>query len=66
VLLKKPGFEVISGSLDIEQTVKPATPRWWILSHWPRAWLVFVGVVTLAWAIALGWVAFVFVGWIFD
>jgi hypothetical protein len=52
-----------SGSLDIEQKspTEPATRVQRILALWPWAWLAFAGVVTLAWAIGLGWAAFAFV-----
>ena len=64
----KPVLEVISGSLDLKQTlpVQPATQTRRILAHWPWAWLALAGVVTIAWAIALGWAAFGFVQWIVD
>jgi hypothetical protein len=63
---KKPEFEVISGSLDIERKspIEPATRTGRILALWPWAWLAFAGAVTVAWAIALGGVAFAFVQWI--
>jgi hypothetical protein len=56
----------VSGSLDIEQKspIESATRLRRILALWPWAWLALAGVVTLAWAIALGWAAFAFVGWI--
>jgi hypothetical protein len=64
---KRPTFEVIFGSLEIEQKfVQPASSIWRILAHWPRAWLALAGAVTIAWAIALGWAAFSFIDWIFD
>jgi hypothetical protein len=61
-------LEFISGSLDLEpkSLVQPATGVRGILAHWPSAWLALAGVVTVAWASALGWAAFSFVDWIFD
>ena len=65
---KKPAFEVVTGSLDVEQksSIEPATRMRRTLALWTWVWLAFAGVVTIAWAIALGWAAFAFVGWIFD
>jgi hypothetical protein len=65
---KKPVFEVISGLLDVEQKspVQPAISIWRLLAHWPWAWLALAGVVTVAWAIALGWAAFEFIQWFVD
>jgi hypothetical protein len=61
---KKPELELVSGSLDIEQKSLPATRTRRILAFWPWAWLALAGVVTVAWAIVLGGVAFAFVQWI--
>jgi hypothetical protein len=65
---KKPELEVVSGSLDIEQEspIEPATGMRRIFALWTWAWLAFAGVVTVAWAIALGWAAFAFAQWILD
>ena len=60
VLVKKPGFQEISGSLE------PATPRWRILSRWPGGWLAFTAVATFLMAIALCWAVFAFVQWMVD
>jgi hypothetical protein len=58
----------VSGSMDIEQKspTKPATGLRRILALWPWAFFAFAGVVTLAWAIALGCAAFAFVRWLVD
>jgi hypothetical protein len=63
-----PAFEVISGSFDPQQTslVPTATQMRRISAHWPWAWLALAGVVTVAWAIALGWAAFEFIQWFVD
>jgi hypothetical protein len=65
---KKPVFEVVTGSLDIEQksSIEPATRTRRILALWTWVWLAIAGVVTVAWAIALGWGAFALVQWIID
>jgi hypothetical protein len=55
-----------SGLLDIEQKprTRPATRVQRVLALWPWAWLALAGVVTLAWAVALGWTAFALVLWL--
>jgi hypothetical protein len=65
---KKPAFEVVTGSLVIEQksSIEPATRMRRILGLWTWIWLALAGVVTVAWAIALGGAAFAFVQWIVD
>jgi hypothetical protein len=63
-LRKKPAFEVVSGALGPKRLVQPVTPLGRVLAHWPWAWLAFAGVVTIAWAIALGWATFAFVQWL--
>jgi hypothetical protein len=66
-LWKKPEL-VISGSMDVEQKspVQPALSTRRISAHLPWAWLALAGVVTVSWAIALGWGAFEFIQWFFD
>jgi hypothetical protein len=44
--------------------IQPATRVQRIKALWPWAFLAFAGVITLAWAIGLGWAAFAFVRWL--
>ena len=64
---EKPELAVVCASLDIEQksAIERATRMRWIFALWTWVWLALAGVVTVAWAIALGWAAFAFVEWIF-
>jgi hypothetical protein len=60
--------DAVSGLLDIEQKSppEPATRLRRILALWPWAFFALAGVVTLAWAIALGWAAFALIRWLVD
>jgi hypothetical protein len=59
-------LKIVSGSMDIEQKspIEPATGLQRIGALWPWAWLVFAGVITFAWAIALWRAASVLVRWL--